>query len=289
MSKHSPSGFVATESQTRHEKVEILKQTGQKSENVSDTISVEEPLEIRISAPEFTETTLAITMRTPGFDHELSLGFLLTEGIIRSLDDVSSVEHCRPPSPDKSIHNSICITLKGERSFRPEQLDRHFYTSSSCGVCGKTSIENVMAKDLALISNHFKIRGKRLTELPSELQQRQADFELTGGIHAAGLIDSSGDLLTVREDIGRHNAVDKLIGASLLANGIPLSGFGLILSGRASFELVQKAIMVGIEFIAAIGPPSSLSLELARDAGVTLAGFVNDQGFNLYSQPGRVS
>ena len=288
MSKQTPSGFVATESQTRHEKVDILRQTGKKSERILDTISVEEPLEIRIAAPEFVETTIAITMRTPGFDHELSLGFLLTEGIIRSLDEVSKLEHCRPPSPNKAIHNSIRVTLAEGRSFRPEQLDRHFYTSSSCGVCGKTSIENVMGKNLTTISNHFRITKKRLTELPGDLQRQQADFERTGGIHAAGLINSDGNLLTVREDIGRHNAVDKLVGASLLAASLPLSGFGLILSGRASFELVQKAVIAGIEFIAAIGPPSSLSIELARDAGVTLAGFVNDKGFNLYSEPGRV-
>ena len=289
MNKQTPSGFVATESQTRHEKVDILKQTGDRSESLLDTISVEEPLEIRIAGSEFVETTLAITMRTPGCDHELSLGFLFAEGIIASLDDVSALDHCSPPSPEKGLHNSISVLLATGTTFRPEQLDRHFYTSSSCGVCGKTSIENVIKKNLSAISHHFSIKKERLTALPGELHQKQADFSRTGGIHAAGLINPAGNLLTVREDIGRHNAVDKLIGTSLLAGGLPLSGHGLMLSGRASFELVQKAIMAGIEFVAAIGPPSSLSIELARGAGMTLAGFISDKGFNLYSHPGRVS
>ena len=289
MNRQTPAGFVATESQIRHEKVDILKQTGDTSENLLDAISVEEPLEIRIAGPELVETTLAITMRTPGCDHELSLGFLFAEGIIKSLDDVSTQGHCRPPSPEKGIHNSISVMLATGTTFRPEQLDRHFYTSSSCGVCGKTSIENVMEKNLAAITHYFNIKRERLTALPGELRQQQADFSRTGGIHAAGLVNPAGNLLRVREDIGRHNAVDKLIGASLLASSLPLSGHGLMLSGRASFELVQKAVMAGIEFVAAIGPPSSLSIELARDAGMTLAGFVSDKGFNLYSHPWRVN
>ena len=288
MNKQTPSGFVATESQTRHEKVDILKQTGNQWESHADTISVEEPLEIRIAGPGFEDTTLAITMRTPGCDHELSLGFLFGEGIIRSLDDVTALEHCRPPSPDKGIHNSICVTLKASTPFKLEQLERHFYTSSSCGVCGKTSIDSVMEKNFTSIGHRFSIRRDQVTRLPTDLKEQQADFSYTGGIHAAGLINSEGDLFKVREDIGRHNAVDKLIGASLMAGNVPLTGHGLMLSGRAGFELVQKAIMAGIEFVAAIGPPSSLSVELAEDAGLTLTGFVSDKGFNLYSHPGRL-
>lgn len=289
MTSRTPAGFIATESQARHETVDILRQSGNHSEVLSDEISIEEPLEIRIGGPDFEETTLAITMRTPGHDHELSLGFLFGEGIISSIDDVTALEHCRPPSPGRGLHNSICITLAGHVRFDPEQLSRHVYTTSSCGVCGKTSIESVLEKPLQSLEHRFAITTERLTRLPHQLRHLQADFSRTGGIHAAGLISADSEIAMIREDIGRHNAVDKLIGAALLTGNIPLSGQGLMLSGRAGFELVQKAVMAGAEFLAAIGPPSSLSVELAEDSGMTLAGFVNEHGYNLYSHPKRVT
>lgn len=288
MSDTQPPGFVATDSQSRNDRVEILKRTEGGVESLDDLVSVEEPLEIRIAGGGFDEMTLAITMRTPGHDDELTLGFLFSEGIIGSIDDVISLEHCRPPSPDKGFHNSICATLAPGVAFKPEQLERHFYTSSSCGVCGKTSIESVMDKSLAKIANKLRISQDALENLPEALGQYQNEFKRTGGIHAAGLVDGSGKLTEVREDIGRHNALDKLIGAALVKRHIPLAGHGLLLSGRAGFELVQKAAMAGAELVASIGPPSSLSVELAVGSGQTLAGFVSRSGFNLYSHPERI-
>ena len=282
-------GFVATASQVRLEPVEISRQRDGRSETVCDSVSIEEPLEIRVAGAGFEETALAVTMRTPGCDDELTLGFLFSEGIIRSIDDIVALEHCRPPSPGKRLHNAIRVTLSAGCAFRPEQLLRHFYTSSSCGVCGSTSIDSVMNKTLAPVASAFRITPANLRRLPAHLRQLQTDFSRTGGIHAAALVDASGELTEVREDVGRHNAVDKLIGARLMCGGIPLDGHGLMLSGRAGFELVQKAAMAGAEFVAAIGPPSSLSIELAERAGLTLAGFVSDAGYNLYSHFERVA
>ena len=284
----SPPGFVATDSQVRVEQVDIVRQRNGTTEAVCDHVSIEEPLEIRVAGEGFEERPLAITMRTPGRDHELTLGFLFGEGIIRSLDDVVALEHCRPPSHEHRLHNAIRIALAPGCAFMPEQLERHFYTTSSCGVCGKSSIESVTERVLSPIADVFRITAESLNRLPASLRERQSDFSRTGGIHAAGLINSSGELTVVREDIGRHNAVDKLVGACLLKGSLPLAGHGIMLYGRAGFELVQKAGMAGAEFIAAIGPPSSLSIELARSMGVTLAGFVSDSAFNLYSRPERV-
>lgn len=282
------TGFLATESQVRFEQVDILRQRDGETAPASDSVSIEEPLEIRIAGEGFEERPLAITMRTPGRDDELTLGFLFGEGIIRSLDNVVTLEHCRPPSPEQRIHNSIRITLAANCPFNLEQLERHFYTTSSCGVCGKSSIESVTGKVSSPIGDSFRISTEQLKRLPEQLRQRQEDFARTGGIHAAGLINRDGELIAVREDIGRHNAVDKLIGSRLLEHSPPLAGHGVMLSGRAGFELVQKAAMAGAELVAAIGPPSSLSVSLAETAGITLAGFVSESTFNLYSHPRRI-
>lgn len=288
MNEGKPSGFVATESQRRSAEVEILKRSGNQTKPLDDLVSIEEPLEIRIAGPDFDETPLAITMRTPGHDNELTLGFLFSEGIIRSVGDIISLEHCRPASPDKGIHNSICATLAPGAVFKPEHLQRHFYTSSSCGVCGKTSIESVMDKTFAKITDTLRISHNDLQLLPDSLRQCQNEFARTGGIHAAGLIVGTGNLTEVREDIGRHNALDKLIGACLIKGSVPLRGHGVLLSGRAGFELMQKAAMAGAELVASIGPPSSLSVELAMNSGQTLAGFVSGAGYNLYCHQQRV-
>ena len=282
-------GFVATGSQRRHEGVDVIKKINDRVESTSDLLSVEEPLEIRIASPHIPEMTLAITMRTPGQDHELALGFLFSEGIIQSFDQVTGIEHCRPPSPAKGFHNSLCVSLASSVSFSTEELSRHIYTSSSCGVCGKTSIESVMNTTLNEIPVTLNLAGSQLTRLPTLLRQQQQEFAQTGGIHAAGLIESDGNLSAVREDVGRHNAVDKLIGSRLMENALPLHGHGLMLSGRPGFELVQKAALAGIELVAGIGPPSSLAKELAEEAGITLTGFVRDSGFNIYSHPARIA
>ena len=288
MSDRLQTGFLATDSQRRREGVDVIRRNDDRADSTSDLLSVEEPLEIRLVSPDIDEMTLAITMRTPGQDHELALGFLFSEGIIHSLDQVSGIEHCRPPSPDKGFHNSLCVALAKGTPFSPEQLSRHIYTSSSCGVCGKTSIESVMNASVREIPATLNLAGSQLTRLPSFLRQQQQEFAQTGGIHAAGLIESDGSLSRVREDVGRHNAVDKLIGSLLLENALPLHQRGLMLSGRTGFELVQKAAIAGIELVAGIGPPSTLARELAEETGITLCGFVRDSGFNIYSHPHRI-
>lgn len=285
--KHIP-GFVAAEGQPRQESLDITRISGEHCSEVSDAVSIEEPLEIRVDGASFDEFPLAITMRTPGHDHELVAGFLFGEGIVGSIDDILGIEHCRPPSADRGIHNNIRATLRDDLEFAPPNLERHFYTTSSCGVCGKTSIEAVLGTRHASIPASIKISSAQLQALPAGLRSKQDEFSSTGGVHAAGVFDSSGEVIRAREDVGRHNALDKLIGSILLGGQLPLHSHGLVLSGRASFELVQKAVIAGIGIIAAIGSPSSLAIELARDSGVTLAGFVSDRGFNIYTHPEKI-
>ncbi|HIL83417.1 MAG TPA: formate dehydrogenase accessory sulfurtransferase FdhD [Pseudomonadales bacterium] len=252
-------------------------------------MTIEEPLEIRLAAPGLDEFPLAITMRTPGNDNELALGFLYTEGIIRSRDELVTVEHCRPPAGDEGIHNSIRVVLGVGDAFDPALLERHFYTTSSCGVCGKTSIEAVMNNSDIKVPQSLMLTAEQVQQLPVLLRDQQSEFSATGGIHASGLIGPTGNLLRVREDVGRHNAMDKLIGSLLLDNDLPLGANGVVLSGRASFELVQKAAVAGAQIIVAIGPPSSLAVALAEQTGITLAGFVRNNQFNLYSHAHRLA
>lgn len=282
-------GFVARESQPRQKTLTITRVSSMDSVHDSDAITIEEPLEIRLAAPDLDEFPLAITMRTPGNDNELALGFLYTEGVVRSRGDLLAVEHCRPPVGDGRIHNSIRVVLETHVSFDPALLQRHFYTTSSCGICGKTSIEAVMNSNEIKVPQSLTMTAEQVHQLPSLLRRQQSEFSATGGIHAVGLIGPTGDLLRVREDVGRHNAMDKLIGSMLLDNDLPLSENGMVLSGRASFELVQKAAIAGAQIVIAIGPPSSLAVELAKETGITLAGFVRNHQFNLYSHPYRLA
>jgi FdhD protein len=282
-------GFVARESQPRQETLAITRVSSTGSVLDGDAITIEEPLEIRLAAPGLDEFPLAITMRTPGNDNELALGFLYTEGIIRSRDELVTVEHCRPPSGDEGIHNSIRVVLGVGNTFDPALLERHFYMSSSCGVCGKTSIEAVMNNSQIKVPQSLTLTAEQVQQLPILLRDQQSEFSATGGIHASGLIGPTGNLLRVREDVGRHNAMDKLIGSLLLDNDLPLGANGVVLSGRASFELVQKAAIAGAQIIVAIGPPSSLAVALAEQTGITLAGFVRDNQFNLYSHAHRLA
>ena len=286
---NTDKGFVARESQPRQETLAITRVSSTGSVLDSDAITIEEPLEIRLTAPGMDEFPLAITMRTPGNDNELALGFLYTEGIICSRDELVTVEHCRPPSGDEGIHNSIRVVLGVGNTFDPALLERHFYTTSSCGVCGKTSIEAVMNNSQIKVPQSLTLTAEQVQQLPILLRDQQSEFSATGGIHASGLIGPTGDLLRVREDVGRHNAMDKLIGSLLLDNDLPLGANGVVLSGRASFELVQKAAIAGAQIIVAIGPPSSLAVELAEQTGITLAGFVRNNQFNLYSHPHRLA
>ena len=230
-----------------------------------DLLAVEEPLQIRVNGRDH-----SLTMRTPGHDLELAAGFLFTEGILKTRDDVLAME---------DHENSVTLTLAD--GVDPGTA-RNFYTTSSCGVCGKASIESLRASGCSMLP-HGHVEREVIHTLPEKLRAAQSVFDHTGGLHGAALFDSSGNLELVREDVGRHNAVDKLIGASFLEGRVPLSNRILMLSGRASFELVQKAVMAGIPVVAAVGAPSSLAVETARRFGMTLAGFVRNGRFNVYS------
>lgn len=253
----------------------------------ADTLSVEEPLEIRLGGEPF-----VVTMRTPGHDVELAAGFLLSEGIVRDGADVRSAIHCGGPGSGgtENTYNVLDLTL-GPGARRPDEVAaRRFAVTSACGVCGTASIdavERVSAFDLA--DDAMRVPAPWLLGLPDRLRAGQEAFERTGGVHAAALFDSAtDDLLVVREDVGRHNAVDKVLGWALLQGRLPLRGVVLQVSGRASFELVQKAAMAGVPLLSAVSAPSSLAVDLAERSGLTLAGFVRGSGMNLYAHPERV-
>ncbi len=249
-----------------------------------DLLAVEEPLEIQVGLGQMDWKTVSITMRTPGDDVELSTGFLFTEGIVNSSDDIVNVEHCGPPAGPAGTKNVIRVRLAAGVEPALERLDRNFYTASSCGVCGKTSIEAVqLARRPVLEHGAPRIRRDLLKELPDRLRDAQDVFRTTGGLHAAALFDDMGGLIAHGEDVGRHNAVDKVIGSLLRDGGLPATGAILVVSGRAGFELVQKALMGSIAVMVAIGAPSSLAVDLAREFGMTLVGFLRDDQFNVYS------
>lgn len=255
-----------------------------------DLLAAEEPLEIRLGfgKPDAREQLkLAVTMRTPGNDFELALGFLFTEGIISSYSDVSTIHYCETVKPEEK-GNVVRIELNEEVFLRPEKLQRNFYTNSSCGVCGKSSIESVRV-DASFKPKLFSVTANLIHSLPEKLSSHQTVFEHTGGLHAVALFDVLGNLVSVKEDVGRHNAFDKMVGEALIKKDLPLSERIVLLSGRASFELVQKAVKAGVSLIASVGAPSSLALSLAREMNVTLVGFVRNRKFNIYHGAERVS
>jgi FdhD protein len=248
-----------------------------------DVVSMEEPLQIRLvhgPADARIETDVAVTMRTPGDDAALALGFLHTEGIIESAAEVAALD---------TSENMVSVSLAPSAAFEPEALRRNTYATSSCGICGKASIDAVHVRipDRAG-QDRFFVDAATLETLPAALRARQEDFQQTGGIHASASFGSDGRIDRVAEDVGRHNALDKLIGSYLADDALPLTGLGLLFSGRASFELVQKAAVAGCPFVAAIGPPSSLAVELAAEQRMTLVGFLRDGRFNIYTLPHRV-
>jgi FdhD protein len=251
----------------------------------SDMLAVEEPLEVRLGRDvggRRVHHAVSITMRTPGHDHELAVGFLFTEGIIEARDQVAGVRTCGAGSVAR-------VDLRAGTAVDLSRLARHFYTSSSCGVCGKASLEAVR-----VTSRHRPPAGRPVVEagvihrLPEALRAAQAVFDRTGGLHASALFDTDGNLLCLREDVGRHNALDKLIGAQFLAGRMPLSEGVLLVSGRASFELVQKAAVAGVPILVAVGAPSSLAVSLAREHGLTVIGFVREGRFNIYTGAERI-
>lgn len=255
-----------------------------------DLLAVEEPLEIRLGygpVHEREQRTLAVTMRTPGHDHELALGYLLAEGIIHDRSDVLSCRHCVQDAQKEG--NVIRVELAPPVVLNWASLDRFSYASASCGLCGKTSIDAVRQQGAIPIENGITVTSELIQGLSDRVRQYQPAFKHTGGVHASALFLADGTILRVREDIGRHNALDKVVGATFLEEGIPLSQYGLFLSGRIGFELVQKAWMAGVSLIVAVGAPSSLAVELAREANITLVGFVRGEQFNIYTNPQRIS
>ncbi|KFF11315.1 formate dehydrogenase [Chryseobacterium soli] len=268
------------------QKIEIIKVKDNKSFFYADDISVEEPLEIRVSyrtEDRKESKNISVTMRTPGNDNELAVGFLFTEGIISGGEQVKSVNHSQAEC-SRNRENIVIVELAD--GFIPQLMkaDRNFYTTSSCGVCGKGSIESIrtVTSFQNLKKSHQKVTFETLYQLPEKLQSFQNNFSATGGIHASGIFDLEGNLLALREDVGRHNALDKLIGHALFTHMLPLQQKILVLSGRASFELIQKAAMAGISIVAAIGAPSSLAVDLAKEFDITLLGFLRDNRFNIY-------
>ncbi|OYD44420.1 sulfurtransferase FdhD [Sphingobacterium cellulitidis] len=270
------------------QRLDIIKVKNSSSFQFQDDVSVEEPLEIRVlygNAEERVSKNLSVTMRTPGNDPELAVGFLFTEGVLSSSNQVKSIQN---PQSECSKNTENIIIVELNEGIHPQlmNVDRNFYTTSSCGVCGKGSIESIRTVNpfLKIQKENSTIELDLLYGLSDKLRSFQQNFSSTGGIHASGLFDFEGNLLGLREDVGRHNALDKLIGYAFMNNQLPLQNRILLLSGRASFELVQKAAMAGIPIIAAIGAPSSLAISLAKEFDITLLGFLGSDRFNIYHQ-----
>ncbi len=249
-----------------------------------DDLAAEEPLEIRVR-----KAPLAVTMRTPGQDIDLAMGFLLTEGIIGSADDVVTAQLCAG-TDTPNTYNVVDVVLGAEVPPPVTDPSRNFYTTSSCGVCGKASIDAVRTRSqFDVAADTLTVAAGTLVELPDRLRAAQRTFDRTGGLHAAGLFTADGELVVLREDVGRHNAVDKVIGWALREGRLPLTGHLLLVSGRASFELTQKAWMAGLPLLAAVSAPSTLAAELADEAGMTLVGFLRGRSMNVYTSPERIT
>ncbi|TCM48803.1 formate dehydrogenase accessory sulfurtransferase FdhD [Kribbella sp. VKM Ac-2568] len=251
-----------------------------------DSIAVEEPLELRVDG-----RPLAVTMRTPGHDVELAHGFLHTEGVIGSPDDIRDARYCDSRDDEgRNTYNVLDLGLAPGVPSPTVGVERNFYTTSSCGVCGKASLDAVRVKTrFSPADDPVRVPLEVLAGLPDALRERQQVFDRTGGLHAAGLFTADGELLVVREDVGRHNAVDKVVGWALLNGRIPARGCVLVVSGRTSFELAQKAVMAGIPVLGAVSAPSSLAVELADECGLTLAGFIRNGSLNVYAHPDRIT
>ena len=256
---------------------------GHRSER-GDSVVTEEPMEIRVQAPGQEPVNVAVTMRTPGGDFELAVGFLFTEGLIAP-GDVHRVAYCDNLPGEDQHYNVVSVTI--DRPFDPESLRRNFFATSSCGICGKAALEDVEVR-CEVVPPGPEVAASLLVGLPDRLRAGQKVFERTGGLHAAGLFTPEGELVSLREDVGRHNAVDKVIGERLLNGEVPLAGYILQVSGRSSFEIVQKAAVAGIPIVSAVSAPSSLAVDAAARLGMTLVGFVRDGRCNVYTHPERV-
>ena len=265
--------------------VRVVAVNGAARSERADALATEEPLEIRAQGPGQEGRRVAVTMRTPGGDFELAAGFLFTEGLVTA-DDVRRVAYCDDLDDEEQQYNVVTVTLG--RAFDAERLSRNFFATSSCGVCGKASLDDIAVR-CDVVPPGFTVDADVLVSLPGRLREAQRVFDRTGGLHAAGLFDADGAVLSVREDVGRHNAVDKVIGEQLLAGRVPLSDRVLQVSGRASVEIVQKAAVAGIPVVSAVSAPSSLAVDAGERLGVTVVGFVRDGRCNVYSHPDRVA
>lgn len=263
----------------RHRVVKVREQS---VSECLDYLAVEEPLEIRLGG-----MSLSVTMRTPGEDEELVAGFLYSEGVIAGADDLDVIARYRGPDGDPDDGNVMNVLLKGDLRVAKDRLRRNFVASSSCGLCGKVTIDAIRAT-LPPVESDLVIAIDRLNRLAAAMHGAQSTFEKTGGLHAAGLFDADGRLLVLREDIGRHNAVDKVLGHRVLARAVPLDRHVLMVSGRVSFEIMQKALAARIPVVAAVSAPSSMAVQMAQAADMTLIGFVRNGGFNLYTGARRV-
>lgn len=261
------------------ELTQVMEWEDGKVRSFQDSLAAEEPLEIRIGV-----TPLTVTMRTPGHDKELAAGFLLTEGLIQSPDQIAELRQSSGGAGTKS--NVVEVELRNS-SFEPNDLQRNFFAASSCGICGKASINAVRLRGLEPPNTDFRVDPEMLCQLPEKLRGQQQIFGRTGGLHAAALFDATGQLLVLREDIGRHNAVDKVVGWALLQELLPLSRHVLLVSGRGGFEIVQKALAAGLPIVASVSAPSSLAVRLARELGLTLIGFLRGRRFVVYSGDSR--
>jgi FdhD protein len=279
---------------------------GDEQHATSDVLAVEEPLELQLAygPPDSRKVkSVSVTMRTPGQDFDLVAGFLLTEGIVTDSADITKISYIAGTSnelrPASAAPNAVVMPYQPERNvvrveLQPDvvvsmaNLERNFYTTSSCGICGKASLLALRTVCPPRAVNNFKVAARLLYSLPARLRAGQDVFERTGGLHASGLFDAEGNLHSIREDVGRHNAVDKLIGAEFLADRVPLRDRILLLSGRASFELLQKALMGGIPMVVSVGAPSSLAVQVAKEFDITLVGFLRDDHFNVYQGAGRI-
>jgi FdhD protein len=254
-----------------------------------DNLATEEPLEIRLVAGGV-KRTLAITMRTPGADFELAAGFLYAEGVISGHESITSIAYCTDRDVDEEQrYNIVTVMLAADELPELRGLDRHFTTTSACGVCGKESLEALKIRGCPVLPPGPSLSPETVYGLPGTLRAAQGLFESTGGLHAAALFDTSGELVRVREDVGRHNAVDKLVGWALLADRLPLSSHVLMVSGRSSYEIMQKAVVARIPIVCAVSAPSSLAVALADEFGMTLVGFLRDRRFNVYAGAERIN
>jgi FdhD protein len=305
ITNHRPPGVASEANQHDRATLETAVNRFVRDEEhaTTDLLAVEEPLELQLAygPADFRRVkSISVTMRTPGHDFDLAAGFLLTEGIVSDSGDIQNISYVResssqppqhgdrvllPYSPEKNV---VRVELLPDIEVSMANLERNFYTTSSCGICGKASLLALRSVCPPRLKNTFKVSSSLLYSLPSRLRSSQDVFDRTGGLHASGLFDGDGNLQSIREDVGRHNAVDKLVGAEFLADRIPLRDRILFLSGRASFELLQKALMAGISMVVSVGAPSSLAVQVAREFDMTLVGFLRDDHFNVYQGADRI-